>query len=83
MPSPRINIGGKIFFIFDQYKTKSEATKKANLARRTGLFEHVRVVLMPVQHPAYKAKYAIACRGSKRDPNSVSAKQLAREQGLK
>lgn len=79
MTLTRIFIDGEIYSIFKQFARKGDAKAAAEIARRTGLFKHIRVVETPKTHPNYKEKYSVAVRGVARDVSNITAKQLMKE----
>jgi len=44
MTSPKMFIDSELYSIFKQYSRKGDAKAAAEIARRTGLFKHIRVV---------------------------------------
>lgn len=70
-----ISLDGKTFYIFDEYSSKANATMCADLARRTNLFDEVRVV--PQDN-----RYLLCVHGVNDDRVGVTAESLIAELGL-
>jgi hypothetical protein len=79
MSSPKMFIDGEVYSIFKQFSRKGDAKAASEIARRTGLFKHIRVVETPKQHPFYKEKYSVAVRGVARDVSNLTASQIMKE----
>jgi len=70
-----ISLDGKTFYIFDEYSSKANATMCADLARRTNLFNEVRVV-------PRDSVYLLCVRGVNDGREGVTAEQFIDELGV-
>jgi hypothetical protein len=73
--SDKILIDGGFFTVASRHKKKGDATVRATVAKKTGLFKEVRVAKSRGEH-------VVAVRGSARDPTNISAESLRKETGL-
>lgn len=74
-PLSSIEIDGNLFYVFDEYSSEANATMCADLARRTNLFDDVRVV-------PRNGRYLLCVHGVNGDRIGMTADALIAELGL-
>jgi hypothetical protein len=76
----KLIIAGEMYHIFKHYTVKADAKAYAEVARRAGLFKHIRVQELPKNHPLHGGgKYVLAVRGVVRDVSKLTAASLMKE----